>query len=103
MTTRHEKRTATGGHLWPGRPPWNKSSALALVLLEDDMALAQLVRHRREMSGDVNRPVALVTCPNCLVLMVRISLKSSESEKSLHEATHRCPRCATETRRWIKL
>jgi hypothetical protein len=67
------------------------------------MALAQLVRHRRETSGDVNQPVGLVTCPNCLVLMVRISLKSSESEKTLHEATHRCPKCSAETRRWIKL
>lgn len=67
------------------------------------MPLAQLLRHRREIGGDVNQPVGLVTCPNCLVLMARISLKSLPSEKTLHEATYRCPRCGAETRRWIKL
>jgi hypothetical protein len=53
--------------------------------------------------GIGQRPVGLVTCPNCMVVMPRVSLKSSEAEKTLCEAIYRCPRCDAETRRWIAL
>jgi hypothetical protein len=49
------------------------------------------------------RPVGVVTCPNCLVAMPRISLKGPEDNTALREATYHCPRCDAETRRWIKL
>lgn len=31
--------------------------------------------------GIGQRPVGLVTCPNCMVVMPRVSLKSSEAER----------------------
>jgi hypothetical protein len=48
-------------------------------------------------------PIGLVTCPNCQVEMLRISLTEQEDEKALRKAIYRCPRCATETARWIVL
>jgi hypothetical protein len=48
-------------------------------------------------------PIGQVTCPNCRVAMPRVSLKSSGVEKNLQEGVYRCPRCDTETKRWIKL
>jgi hypothetical protein len=48
-------------------------------------------------------PIGLVTCPNCQVEMLRISLTEPEDEKALRKAIYRCPRCATETARWIVL
>jgi hypothetical protein len=65
------------------------------------MPLAERVRPESDVNGHISRPVGLVTCPNCIVLMARISLKGSETEKTLNEAIYRCPRCRTETRRWI--
>ena len=65
------------------------------------MQLADLVQPRRDKNGD-GRRVGLVTCPNCRVVMPRISLQPSE-EENLHEAEYHCPRCDAETRRWIKL
>lgn len=59
---------------------------------ERDMDVAELVR-----------PIGVVTCPNCQVEMPRIGLKQAETEPKLREATYRCPRCETETRRWIAL
>lgn len=47
-------------------------------------------------------PIGQVTCPNCRVVMPRVSLKNGE-EKDLNEAVYHCPKCSTETRRWIKI
>jgi hypothetical protein len=47
------------------------------------------------------KPVGQVTCPNCQVTMLRISLKRLEDENQLHEAVYRCPQCNTETKRWM--
>jgi hypothetical protein len=63
-----------------------------------------VIRRQNEMAGGIGQPpVGLVTCPNCMVAMLRVSLKRSETEKTLHEASYHCPRCDTETRRWIVL
>jgi hypothetical protein len=51
----------------------------------------------------IRKPIGLVTCPNCQVVMPRISLKILEDRRDLNEGVYRCPRCKTETRRWIKL
>jgi hypothetical protein len=59
--------------------------------------LAELVQR----ADTITSPVGVVTCPNCRVVMVRISLKPAQAD--LNEANYRCPRCQTETRRWIKL
>jgi hypothetical protein len=67
------------------------------------MPLAARVQSQRDRSGVTSRPIGLVICPNCRVVMPRISLKPSEEENSLYEALHRCPQCSTETRRWIAL
>jgi transposase-like protein len=61
------------------------------------MPLAELVQSTDTMTP----PVGVVTCPNCRVPMPRISLKPSRAD--LNEAVYRCPRCETETMRWIKL
>lgn len=56
-------------------------------------------------ASDLSRPMApigQVTCPNCRVVMPRISLKVDEGNR-LNEAVYRCPRCNTETMRWITL
>ena len=53
-------------------------------------------------SPDQRAPIGQVTCPNCRVVMPRVSLKNGE-EKDLNEAVYRCPKCSTETRRWIKI
>lgn len=53
--------------------------------------------------AELVRPIGVVTCPNCQVEMPRIGLKQAETEPKLREATYRCPRCETETRRWIAL
>jgi Zn finger protein HypA/HybF involved in hydrogenase expression len=45
--------------------------------------------------------IGQVTCPNCRVVMPRISLQTNGGS-SLHEAVYRCPQCETETTRWIK-
>ena len=67
------------------------------------MHLAGLTERQRDMNGGISRkPVGQVTCPNCRVVMPRISLQPSDAE-NLYEAVHRCPKCETETRRWIKL
>jgi hypothetical protein len=66
------------------------------------MPLAELVQPRRDRNGAASRPIGLVTCPNCRVVMPRISLQPWDAE-NLHEAIYRCPRCEAETRRWIKL
>jgi hypothetical protein len=60
------------------------------------MQIAELVRRH-----DDCRAIGLVTCPNCRVDMPRVGLKDAEFDKKLREATYRCPRCETETRRWI--
>jgi hypothetical protein len=65
------------------------------------MPLAVLVQPQSDRDGS-NRPIGLVTCPNCQVAMPRISLRPSDAE-NLYESIHRCPKCETETRRWIKL
>ena len=52
--------------------------------------------------AELVRPIGLVTCPNCRVEMPRVGL-GSESDEKLREATYRCPRCETETRRWIAI
>jgi RNase P subunit RPR2 len=67
------------------------------------MPLADRVQPQRDRNGSVSRPVGLVTCPNCRVVMPRISLRPSGEENSLNEAVHRCPQCGTETRRWTKV
>jgi hypothetical protein len=66
------------------------------------MPLAERAQPQRDRNGGTSRPVGLVTCPNCRVVMPRISLKPAE-ENDLNEAVYRCPQCRTETRRWIKL
>jgi hypothetical protein len=60
------------------------------------MPLAELVRHR-----DDHRPIGLVTCPNCQIDMPRVGLKETEPDDKLQEATYRCPKCQTLTRRWM--
>ena len=67
------------------------------------MPLAESVQPQRDKNSDNTRPVGLVTCPNCKVVMPRISLKLAEEETDLNEAGYRCPKCRTVTRRWIKL
>jgi hypothetical protein len=47
-------------------------------------------------------PIGQVTCPNCLVLMSRISLGEADEQTGLRTATYRCPRCEAQTTRWIK-
>jgi hypothetical protein len=75
---------------------------------EEAMPLAELVQPQRDnqpqrgKKGAIDRPIGLVTCPNCRVVMPRISLQPSQ-EENLHEAVYRCPQCGTETRRWIAL
>jgi hypothetical protein len=64
------------------------------------MPLAEPVQR---IDGPIRRSLGLVTCPNCRVEMPRISLKAADEENQLSEALYRCPRCQTETRRWIKL
>ena len=70
------------------------------------MPLAELVQPQRDnqpqrgKKGAIDRPIGLVTYPNCRVVMPRISLQPSQ-EENLHEAVYRCPQCGTETRRWI--
>jgi hypothetical protein len=51
----------------------------------------------------IRKPIGLVTCPNCQVVMPRISLKVLADQKDLNEGLYRCRQCETETRRWIKL
>jgi hypothetical protein len=53
--------------------------------------------------AELVRPIGLVTCPNCRVDMPRVGVKENESDEKLREVTYRCPRCETETRRWIAL
>ena len=60
-----------------------------------------LVPPRWHANKDEPTPLGLVTCPNCCVVMARISLNGSE-HGALHEAVYRCQKCETETRRWIK-
>jgi hypothetical protein len=66
------------------------------------MPLAVLVQPQSDRDGSNHRPIGLVTCPNCEVVMPRILLQPSDAE-NLYEAVHRCPKCEMETRRWIKL
>jgi hypothetical protein len=66
------------------------------------MPLAERVQPPHERNGPIGRPVGIVTCPNCLVEMPRLSAKRS-AEDTLSEVLYRCPRCETETRRWVKL
>jgi Zn finger protein HypA/HybF involved in hydrogenase expression len=65
------------------------------------MPLAELVQPQRDKKGAIDRPIGLVTCPNCRVVMPRISLQPSQ-EENLHEAVYRCPQCGTETRRGLR-
>lgn len=65
------------------------------------MPLAERVQPRHDRNGTMGRPVGIVTCPNCLVEMPRLSAKRS-AEETLSEVLYRCPRCETETRRWVK-
>lgn len=60
-------------------------------------------RHDDTNDDVIRKPIGLVTCPNCQVVMPRISLKILEDRRDLNEALYRCPQCQTETRRWIKL
>jgi hypothetical protein len=53
-------------------------------------------------SEEQGPPIGQVTCPNCLVLMSRISLGSADPQTGLQTATYRCPKCETQTSRWIK-
>jgi hypothetical protein len=39
------------------------------------MPLAELVQPQRDKNGPMDRPIGLVTCPNCQVAMPRISLR----------------------------
>ena len=66
------------------------------------MPLAERVQPSHDRNDSTARPVGIVTCPNCVVEMPRISAKRS-GENALSEAVYRCPRCETETRRWVKL
>ena len=59
----------------------------------------QLVKPAAHHHED-GQAVGLVSCPNCEVAMVCISLKALEDNNDLHEAVYRCPRCRTETKRW---
>jgi hypothetical protein len=52
---------------------------------------------------DSPNPVGQVTCSNCRVLMPRVSLKTLDGEDTLQEAVYHCPRCDTETRRFIAI
>jgi predicted RNA-binding Zn-ribbon protein involved in translation (DUF1610 family) len=47
-------------------------------------------------------PIGQVTCPNCLVVMIRVSLGKPDESSHLRTATYRCSRCGTQTVRWIK-
>jgi hypothetical protein len=67
------------------------------------MHLAPVAKRQSGIRVDVNGPIGVVTCPNCVVAMPRISLKGPEDNSALREATYHCPRCDAETRRWIKL
>ena len=64
-----------------------------------ETALYPRQRSRKEFGP---KPVGLVTCPNCRVVMARVSIKGSE-DADLCEAAFRCPKCGAQTRRWIKL
>lgn len=44
------------------------------------MPLAESVQPQRDKNSGNTRPVGLVTCPNCRVVMPRISLKLAEEE-----------------------
>jgi len=66
------------------------------------MRLAERVQPCHDGNGPTGRSVGVVTCPNCQVEMPRLSARRS-SEEPLSEILYRCPRCGTETRRWIKL
>jgi hypothetical protein len=67
------------------------------------MHLAPIAKRPSGIRMKVSEPVGVVTCPNCLVSMPRISLKGPEDNTVLREAMYRCPRCDAETRRWIVL
>jgi hypothetical protein len=56
------------------------------------MPLAESVQPQRDKNSGNTRPVGLVTCPNCRVVMPRISLKLAEEENDLNEAGYRCPK-----------
>jgi DNA-directed RNA polymerase subunit M/transcription elongation factor TFIIS len=66
------------------------------------MPLAERIQPRHDRNGPIGQRVGIVTCPNCQVEMLRLSSKRS-GEDTLSEVVYRCPRCETETRRWIKL
>ena len=61
------------------------------------------IRSQADRSGGGQQPIGLVTCPNCRVVMPRVAIKQSDKVMALSEALYRCPRCDTETRRWIAL
>jgi hypothetical protein len=91
---------------WPGGGYLREQltcSCLVVGMREEGMALPESLQLQGDRNGGFSRPVGLVTCPNCQVLMPRISLKPSETANDLNEASYRCPRCGTETRRWIAL
>jgi hypothetical protein len=52
------------------------------------------------MNVEVCQQVGLVTCPNCQVLMPRVSLQAPENGKTLRKAVYCCPRCGAQTGRW---
>jgi hypothetical protein len=47
-------------------------------------------------------PIGQVTCPNCLVVMIRVALGNPDESHHLRAVTYRCSRCGTQTVRWIK-
>ena len=57
---------------------------------------------RPVISDRMQVQIGQVTCPNCRVIMPRISLEADHGD-GLHEAVYRCPLCKTEMMRWIKL
>jgi rubrerythrin len=61
------------------------------------MRLAEPVQ--RPESGSAH-PIGIVTCPNCRVMMARVSLKRLDGTV-FNEATFRCPKCQAETRRFM--
>jgi hypothetical protein len=67
------------------------------------MPPSPLTRRQSGMHVEVCQQVGLVTCPNCQVLMPRISLEAPEAGNALRKALYRCPRCGAETARWIVL
>jgi hypothetical protein len=82
-------RPGYGGPIWEQLLPCRQ-------IAEEAMPLAELVQPQRDnqpqrgKKGAIDRPIGLVTYPNCRVVMPRISLQPSQEEK-LHEAVYRSP------------